>query len=265
MKALIFDLDDTLVVEQAAAEAAFLQTCQLARLRHGIDPAGLHATLRQTARRLWHRSPARAYAVAIGISSWEALWARFEGPDEPLRTLRAWAPVYRRDSWHQALRKHGIDDLDFASELADVFGVERRKRHVVYDDVLPALKHVETSYRLGLLTNGASDLQREKIAGAGIGHYFDEIVISGDIGVGKPNPRIFQTMLSRLAVTAGEAMMIGNSLTSDIEGAHGVGMKTVWINREGNRQDGAVMPDHELAGLGALRHVLDTGTSHCGR
>lgn len=265
MKALIFDLDDTLVVEEAAAEAAFLQTCELAQRRHGIDPGGLHATLRQTARRLWHGSPARAYAVAIGISSWEALWARFEGDDEDLRTLRAWAPVYRRDSWHQALRQHGIDDLDFASELGEIFGVERRKRHVVYDDVLPALEHVRQSYRLGLLTNGASGLQREKIAGAGIGRYFDEIVISGDIGVGKPDPRIFQTMLSRLAVTAAEAMMIGNSLRADIEGAYGVGMRTVWINREGSRQDGAVVPDYELADLGELGHVLDAGASRRGR
>ena len=179
--------------------------------------------------------------------------------------MRGWAPAYRRDSWHQALRQHGIDDLDFASELAEIFGVERRKRHVVYDDVVPALEHVEQSHRLGLLTNGASDLQREKIAGAGIGRYFDEIVISGDIGVGKPNPRIFQTMLSRLAVTATEAMMIGNSLKSDIEGAHGIGMRTVWINREGNRRDGAVRPDYELADLAELRHVLDTGMSRRGR
>ena len=77
MKALIFDLDDTLVVEEASAEAAFLETCELAKVRYGINPQDLHATLRQTCRNLWHDSPARAYCLEIGISSWEGLWARF--------------------------------------------------------------------------------------------------------------------------------------------------------------------------------------------
>lgn len=91
LKALILDLDDTLVVEEASAEAALLQTCELARTRHVIEPRDLHATVRQTCRRLWHQSPARTYSVDIGVSSCEALWAGFEGGNENLRILRDWA------------------------------------------------------------------------------------------------------------------------------------------------------------------------------
>ncbi|MFL7807700.1 MAG: HAD family hydrolase, partial [Anaerolineae bacterium] len=79
MKAVLIDLDDTLVVEVASAEAAFLATCALAQERYGVDAEGLHQSVRQRARELWYDAPARAYSVAVGISSWEALWARFLG------------------------------------------------------------------------------------------------------------------------------------------------------------------------------------------
>lgn len=256
IKALVFDLDDTLVVEEASAEAAFLKTCELAHARCGIDPAALHASLRPLARGLWHNSPARAYAVQIGISSWEALWARFEGDGQSLRTLRDWAPTYRRESWLSALREHGVDDIDLALDLAETFPIERRKLHVVYEDVRPALEHLGRSFGLGLLSNGASDLQREKIAGAGIGRYFDEILISGDIGVGKPKPRIFEMILSRLGVAAAEAVMIGNNLRTDIAGARDVGMTTIWLNRTHSLCDKDITPDLEVANLAELQRIL---------
>lgn len=255
-KALVFDLDDTLVVEKASAEAAFLTTCELAKSQYGIEPADLHATLRETCRRIWHASPVRAYCVEIGISSWEALWARFEGADESLRILREWSPTYRHDSWREALGRYGIDDADLAHELAEAFPIYRRKLHIVYDDVRPVLEHFKRTFRLGLLTNGAPDLQREKIAGSGLAEYFDEIVVSGEVGFGKPNPRIYEAMLSRLAVTADEALMIGNSLDSDVQGAQAVGMKAIWLNRPGRTRDDTIVPDHEIASLTELMHLL---------
>ncbi len=165
IKAILIDLDDTLVVEVASAEAAFLATCALAEDKYGTDPETLCRTVRHTARELWYRAPARLYAVAVGISSWEALWARFEGDDPSLRVLREWAPTYRRESWTRALAEHGIEDPPFAERLAERFPIERRALHVVYPDVEPALRALQGTYRLALITNGASDLQREKLVG----------------------------------------------------------------------------------------------------
>jgi putative hydrolase of the HAD superfamily len=257
LKSLIFDLDDTLVVEEASAEAAFLATCELARARYGIEPHRLHAAVRENCRRLWHAAPARSYCVEIGISSWEALWARFEGRDENLRVLWAWAPGYRRNSWQAALQSFEIDDPDFALELAEAYPVHRRRLHIVYEDVRPVLEHLRPSLRLGLLTNGAPDLQREKIAGAGIAAYFDDIVISGEVGCGKPDRRIYEIMLSRLGAAPHEALMIGNSLHSDVQGAQAVGMKTVWINRSGGPNETTITPDFEVAGLEELADILE--------
>jgi len=253
-KVLIFDLDDTLVVEKAAAAAAFVATGEIAARRYGVDPQALHATVRETCRELWHHHcPARAHVVEIGISSWEALWSRFEGDNEHLATLRAWASDYRRNSWHHALQAHGIDDRDLAEELAQTYPVLRRQRHIVYDDVRPALERLQRTFRLALLTNGASDLQHEKIAGAGIGSYFEAILVAGDIGIAKPHPRIFETMLARLGAEPHEAVMLGDSLSKDIQGAQAVGLKAIWVNRENTPRREGVTPDLEVTTLAKVR------------
>ncbi|UCD50519.1 MAG: HAD family hydrolase [Phycisphaerales bacterium] len=254
MKALIFDLDDTLVVEKASAAAAFLATGELAARRYGLDPHALHATVRETCRELWHHHcPARPYAVAIGISSWEALWSRFAGDNEHLAVLRAWAADYRCDAWHHALQAHGVDDIDLACELAETYPAHRRQRHVVYDDVRLALERLKQTHRLALLTNGASDLQREKLAGAGIDGYFEEILVAGDIGVAKPHPRMFETLLARLDVAPHETVMLGDSQSKDIQGAQAVGMKAIWVNREHTPRREGITPDLEVVSLVDLR------------
>jgi len=256
LKALIFDMDDTLVVEKASAEAALLQTCELAKARHAIDPRDLHASVRETCRALWHASTVRSYCADVGISSWEALWARFEGENENLQVLREWAPTYRLESWRQALARHDIHDDDLAHELAEQFPRHRRKLHVVYEDVHPALEHVRPRYRLGLLTNGASDLQREKLAGSGLAGWFDAILVSGDIGLGKPDARIYEAMLSRLGTAAHETVMIGNSLHSDIQGAQAAGIKAIWVNRTGSIRDDVIVADFVVTDLGELQSLL---------
>ena len=137
------------------------------------------------------------------------------------------------------------------------FRQNRRKRHIVYDDVKPVLEALSRVFRLGLLSNGVPDVQREKIEGSGIGEYFVEIIISGEVGFGKPDPRIFRTMLDRLGAQPEEAAMVGNSLRSDIEGAQAVGMKTVWLNRGGrSHHDGSIVPYMEIRGLEELREAF---------
>ena len=112
--AVLFDLDETLVMEQASNEAAFLATCELARRRYGIDPQALTQSVRQRARELWRASPTIDYCLSIGISSWEGLWARFLGDDPGLRALREWAPAYRLEAWSGALADHRVHDAALA-------------------------------------------------------------------------------------------------------------------------------------------------------
>jgi putative hydrolase of the HAD superfamily len=257
IKAVIFDLDDTLVVEKASAQEAFLAACALAHERYGTSPEALCETVREKASELWHKSPARPYCVSIGISSWEGLWANFYGDGPNLKILREWSPGYRLESWGRALADHGVDDLSFAKELAAAFQKERRGRHIVYSDVVPALKDLRTKYDLGLVTNGAPDLQREKLGGSKLGVFFDVVIVSGDVGVGKPDTRIFKLACEQLKTGPETAVVVGDSLGRDIGGAQQAGIKGVWLNRDKRERNGTVEPDHEIETLGELGEYLD--------
>jgi putative hydrolase of the HAD superfamily len=252
VQAVIFDLDDTLIVEEPGAEAAFMETCEQAKQHCGVDANRLCLAVRETARAIWHQSPARPYCVEIGISSWEGLVARFEGDDPNLRVLREWAPHYRLDTWNGALAKCGVDRIDLASQLADAFQRNRRAHYTPYDDAVYCLDEFSELYPLALLTNGPPDLQREKIEITGIAPYFTEIVVSGEVGYGKPDCRIYELALSRLGVTSESTVYVGDSLESDILGANAIGMKTIWVNRRRLPRDESVVPDLEVSDLGQL-------------
>src|SRR5512139_2044184 len=99
VRAILFDLDDTLVVETPVVEASFIAACEGAARSHGVDPRALAASVRAHAERLWQEAPETTWCRAIGMSSWEALWAAFDGEDPDERRLRAWAPAWRREAW----------------------------------------------------------------------------------------------------------------------------------------------------------------------
>lgn len=260
IRSILFDLDDTLVVEGVSADAAFLATCERAHEKHGINTEALHQSVRYHARELWRASPTITYCRAIGISSWEGLWARFLGNDPNLKRLRAWAPTYRREAWFRALADYGVSDSSFAEQLAAIFLSERRARHVVFPDVEDNLANLKKVYQLALVTNGAPDLQREKIQGANLAQYFDTILISGEVGIGKPDCRIFRMALDALAALPSATVMVGDSLTRDILGAQQTGLKGIWLNRSENDMASQVTVDVQITSLSQIVQLLPTLT-----
>ena len=110
---------------------------------------------------------------------------------------------------------------------------------------------------LALITNGASDTQRDKINALGIGHLFNSVVISGEVGVAKPDPRIFELALDRLAAKKEAAWHVGDSLASDVAGANAAGLTSVWLNRTGAlRTEVDAEPDFEIRSLSDLFALL---------
>lgn len=255
--AVLFDLDDTLVADDAATEAAFLAACAPARAVYGLDPPALAQTVRRQARRLWRAAPTIGYCRAIGISSSEGLRARFPGDDPPLAALRAWAPAYRREAWSGALAEHGVRDPAFAERLAAAFVAERGARHLVFPDVVPALTALQSRYRLALVTNGSADLQRAKLAGAGLARYFDATIVSSEVGAGKPAPRPFLAALAALGADPTAAVMVGDSLERDIAGAQRAGLRAVWLDRTGGGSTaGCMSPTARIVDLAPLPDLL---------
>jgi len=241
-RVLLLDLDDTLMVDEAAAADAFDAAARFAATRCGVDAELLARGARARARELWCESPTHDYCARIGISSWEGLWCRFEGDGADVRDLREWSPVYRREAWRLALADQGIDDVGLAEELGEQFDAERRSRHQVFSDVAGALDLLGETHSLALVTNGAACLQREKLAASGLGDYFEAVVVSADIGVAKPHPSVFEHVLSELGAGSDRAVMVGDSLAKDVDGALGAGLRAVWVNRSGS----AAVPANRL-------------------
>lgn len=103
-------------------------------------------------------------------------------------------------------------------------------RHLV-DGARELLDALRGHCRLGIVTNNSAAEQIEKMRSLEIAGYFDTVVISEDVGVTKPDPRIFSIALERIGVRAQDAIFIGDNWTNDIVGALSVGMAAIWLNR----------------------------------
>lgn len=104
------------------------------------------------------------------------------------------------------------------------------------------LRKLRADAKIGVVTNHVVEEQVKKIALIGIEPHIDELIVSEEVGVAKPDPHIFRTALERLGGNAEAAVMIGDSWSSDIEGATGVGIRAIWMNRYGEG-----CPDIDLA------------------
>lgn len=93
---------------------------------------------------------------------------------------------------------------------------------------------------LAAITNGLSDVQGPRLVRSGFDRYFKAVIISEEVGSAKPAPKIFDTAFARMGHPARDAVLIvGDSLTSDIQGGHDYGIDTCWFNPTGRANDGA--------------------------
>ncbi|MCZ8517393.1 HAD family hydrolase [Paenibacillus filicis] len=258
IKAIIFDLDNTLLWDEKSINEAFQATCRMAADKASLQPAVLEKNVREAAQELFASMEIYEWANMIEVTYLEALWGRFNSGHHPaFHKLEQWAPVYQKESWTCGLQKTGIDDPAFGQRLAERFAEERRNHPLVYDDTFHVLDHLHKQYPLLLLTNGAPDLQQEKIDSIlGLADYFDHIIISGTFGAGKPAPSIFQHAMELLGISPEEGMMVGDNLDTDIKGAGGIGMRSVWINHEGRTAPAGNLPTYEIGRLSELLDIL---------
>lgn len=156
------------------------------------------------------------------------------------------------------LRVVGAPD---AEAVGARFWAEAMKRLPLGAKLMPhareVLEYLKPRYRLYILSNGFAELQARKMQSAGIGHYFDGVVLSEDIGVNKPHRAIFEHALEVAGVTASRALMIGDNYEVDIKGAQGVGIDQVYYNVAGVAiSDGEPEPTHTIASLLELRGIV---------
>ena len=253
LQAILFDLDDTLIVDEAISKSAMGQTAALAAKLHGAEIPRFLADAKRLSQALWRDNPCLAYCDEIGVTAEECLWGDFDSPG--LADLRAWSLTFRHSLFDAILREQGLPDDD--GPLAEEFASARRKLQRLMPDAKETLARLKPAFKIGLLTNGASDLQREKIAASGLASFFDAVAVSGEHGTGKPNPGIFHILLRELGSPPGAAAMVGNSLARDIAGAQSAGIaRTVWLHVPGSEEFAAVTPDHTINALHELPPYL---------
>ena len=139
--------------------------------------------------------------------------------------------------------------------VAAAFNAERDHRDV---EALPgALEAIDalSGRSLGIVTNGAPEMQHEKLDSLGVSDVFDVVVHAGYETPSKPDPSPFFRALDALDVTPDAAAHVGNSLRSDVAGAHAAGVGSVWL--ENGTPDPAPVPDHTVQSLFELPSLFE--------
>lgn len=258
IKAIFFDLDDTLLWDQKSIKEAFAATCKLAEARYQVNPAQLEEAVREAARQLYSSYETYSFTQMIGINPFEGLWGEFLDDQEDFKKLNKIVPNYRKEAWTLGLRKLGVDDPVFGYELGEQFPQERRKLPFVYEETFHILESLKGDYLLVLITNGSPDLQHTKLQiTPKLCPFFNHIIISGGFGKGKPDPSIFQYALTLVSLQNEEVIMVGDNLMTDILGANLTGIKSIWVNRE-NKEKNEIIPTYEINHLEELLPILES-------
>ncbi len=223
---LLFDLDHTLYDSDAAEAAAYTHTMGTV----GLDEASAAAYFdRYVAinRELWHQ-------VELGTID----------PSE-----------VRHRRFARFVDEVGIDADPVAMAETFVWGLGHCGE--MYDGAIDVLEQLARRASLAMVTNGLSDVQRARIERFGLAEYFDAIVISSEVGMTKPRPDIFGVAFEQLGHPPKDgAVMVGDSLTSDIAGGRNYGIDTCWYNPHGNRAEPGSEPTHQVGRLDELLDLL---------
>jgi len=232
MISICFDLDGTLCDAAAAEEAAMVEVVKRIA-SEGVEPGRA------------------ALAFKESFDRYEEVYAELvikHGLGEK---------QIRRRQVADTLSALGLEELRLVEELSEAHWATMSRGFRLYPEAAEVLRKLGSRYRLSLLSNGPSDLQREKIRVVGVEGYFDHIVISGEVGYFKPSREVFMCMVGRLGAEPREVMYIGDNYEKDILGALGAGLRAVWVNRSDKVQPtSGQKPERTVRDLSELLAVL---------
>lgn len=212
IRAIFFDLDDTLIRYEPAYESALTASHALLASRHP------HVNRGELRRAIYDAYEKQFGYGTPGFADLGILSV------EELRTILTSA----------ALRALGIDpEPDFISALIESHeGVERREIGP-FADTTETLDILATTFPLGVITNGPAAMQRGKLMQAGLTHRFPVIIVDSEFGHPKPDGRIFAHAAASVGCVPEELLFVGNSPEADVAGAVSAGWTCVWLNADG--------------------------------
>lgn len=207
-RALLFDLDGTLV-----------------------DNSGVGSAVRRTCAALAKTLPFNQDEIAAANAA--IFGSYFPSVESDWALGRLSGAAVEQETWRRTLQLLDCQDERIIGFAAETFSEAIRCAVRMYPDARRLLSMLPSSMVIGVVTNGAADSQWQKLRAIGMVDHLDVVVISAELGIAKPDPRIFSEALSSLNVEPTLAWHVGDSRTKDVAGANSAGLTSVWIDRSG--------------------------------
>lgn len=245
VKAVYFDLDDTLCTYWDAAKAG---------LRAAFDAVPVPGKTTDELLTAWAEE-FRRFAHELKTSHWYEIYL-------------SQGAITRIQLINETLQALGLNNPELAYQIGMTYGVERDKRLKLFPEVPTVLQAIHRKFPLGLITNGPADVQRQEIETLGIGGYFDYVFIEGEMGIGKPHASVMRRAEAAVGCKGRDILFVGNSYAHDIVPAVEVGWRTAWVRRPSDvppssrtgkpeeRPEGGPVPDHVTDDLSTLLPAL---------
>lgn len=241
-KALLIDLDDTLIAYDGYATSAWTEACEeiLPRATTGGLPVEMlvEEILRGAA---WYFSDPERHR--IGRNSLEET---------------------RREIVRNALKAIGRPDDVLADDIGNSYSRIRDTKLHMFPGAREALETLkEDGMPMCLVTNGEAHLQRRKIDRFSLEPYFNGILVEGELGFGKPDERVFMTALDILGVAAADAWIVGDNYEWEVVAPGKLGFTCVWVDKRGTgipeQVDGvdAARPDAVISTFAEIMDLID--------
>jgi len=231
-KAILLDLDDTILDDSGNVSHCWLEACRAHASELGaIDPSALHAVIERT--RAWFWSDAERH-----------------------REGRLDLDAARREVVRASLAEIGLEAQGLAEKIAEHYRVQRHMGLEPLEDAIETVRWLrESGCSLALLTNGAAAAQRGKVTRFRLAALFDLILIEGELGYGKPDPRVYKIALDELAASPRDTWMVGDNLEWDVAAPQRLGIFGIWVDRGGAGipPGNGVRPDRIVRSLSELR------------
>lgn len=121
-----------------------------------------------------------------------------------------------------------------------------------------AVERLSNKYRLFLASNGMAVVQKGRMTSANLYRFFEQSFVSEEMGAAKPSKAYFDAAFARIpGFDPARAMMVGDSLTSDIQGGINAGIRTCWVNPGHKPRRADIVPDYEISALSRLEALLE--------
>ena len=230
IKAVVFDVDDTLY----DLSTPFKEACRTVFPEDtGLDLEGAFLASRR------YSDSVYASSLSGKISMEEMYIYRFEN----------------------AFRDYG-KKIDAQTALFFQAVYEQKQQEIKMTEAMKKLlENLSGKMKLGIVTNGPTQHQWDKVNTLGVEQWIpkEHILISGEIGIAKPDTGIFAAELGRLDLQKEDVCYVGDSFENDIVGAKGAGWKAVWYNHRGHQATEEVMPDYIVKSEDELITLLESG------